>query len=355
MKSAVKSDPIERPGHESRSFLPGLSVIAICALGIALSLHGGIVRSHTVSFSLADDPTWPLVLLLRLALLDLSAWIGGWTIVGLLGGLVGHDRTVTVAMRVTPEFVSRAIRRSLALGMAGTLLFNNSAVASPSDPSTEPSVDVAERAYSGDVTNGQRWPAAAPNEQVVWDQNVPDLRVVAGPARPSTTNPARGPATSGPSLGVSSVPQSTLQVPPAGNGVIRDQRPSSTVTQARPTTTILRDPSRTEHAVPSRPPKRYVVAAGDHFWSIAERTVLAVLPDAEEQVIRDYWLKLIQRNRTLLLDPNNSDLLLVGTNLVLPELGLDPPHGLDPTDSHVRHLIEPSDSHVRHSIEPPVK
>jgi LysM repeat protein len=342
MKSAVKSGPIERPGHESRTFVPGFFVIALCALGIALSLHGGIVRSHTVSFSLAEDPTWPLVLLLRLALLDLSAWIGGWTIVGLLGGLVGHDRTVTVAMRVTPEFVSWTIRRSLALGMAGTLLFNNSAVASLSDPSSEPNDYVAERAYSGDVTNGQRWPAAGPNELVVQDHDVPDLRVVAGPARPSTSNPAQGPVTSGPTRGVSSVPQSTLHVTPA------DPRPSSTVTQARPTTTIVTDRSRTEPAVPSRPPQRYVVAAGDHFWSIAERTVLAVLPNADEQVIRDYWLKLIQRNRTLLLDPNNSDLLLVGTNLVLPEHGLDPPHGLDPTDSHVRHLIEPSDSHVRH-------
>lgn len=63
---------------------------------------------------------------------------------------------------------------------------------------------------------------------------------------------------------------------------------------------------------------RYVVAAGDSFWSIAERRVLTDLPEATEQDIARYWLRLIEANREILSDPANPDLLLIGNQLTIP-------------------------------------
>lgn len=70
--------------------------------------------------------------------------------------------------------------------------------------------------------------------------------------------------------------------------------------------------------VPSGP-LTVTVRPGDHFWSIAERSVaLAVgAPPTEEQV-RTYWVALVEANRDRLVDPDNADLILPGQELVLP-------------------------------------
>jgi hypothetical protein len=78
--------------------------------------------------------------------------------------------------------------------------------------------------------------------------------------------------------------------------------------------------------VPGAPSEAtWEVEVGDHFWSIAERTLAAEWgrqPSASE--VDPYWRDLIQRNRSRLVDPANADLLLPGQVLVLPPVPLRP-------------------------------
>ncbi|MGQ0617836.1 MAG: LysM peptidoglycan-binding domain-containing protein [Acidimicrobiia bacterium] len=68
--------------------------------------------------------------------------------------------------------------------------------------------------------------------------------------------------------------------------------------------------------------ERYVVEAGDSFWSIAVDhlgEVTATAPD--EAAVARYWARLIDANRAILHDRSNPDLLFVGQALVLPPVG----------------------------------
>lgn len=66
-------------------------------------------------------------------------------------------------------------------------------------------------------------------------------------------------------------------------------------------------------------PSTWTVQAGDHLWSIAERTLHRRLDrqptDAETA---PYWRRLVDANRDRLVDPDDADLILPGQTLVLP-------------------------------------
>jgi nucleoid-associated protein YgaU len=67
------------------------------------------------------------------------------------------------------------------------------------------------------------------------------------------------------------------------------------------------------------PGETWVVQPGDSFWSIAEDVLGSPggVPPGERDVGR-YWCRLIDANRSGLLDPGNPDLLVPGQELVVP-------------------------------------
>lgn len=67
----------------------------------------------------------------------------------------------------------------------------------------------------------------------------------------------------------------------------------------------------------------WVVEQGDHLWSIAERVVFAEEPDADDDVVTSYWLRLIDTNRDRLLVPTEPDLIIPGQRLALPPMAFD--------------------------------
>ena len=66
--------------------------------------------------------------------------------------------------------------------------------------------------------------------------------------------------------------------------------------------------------------RTWTVKGGDHFWSIAERTVSAAHPDPTERQVAEYWLRLIDANAERLADPRNPDMLRIGVVLDLPAI-----------------------------------
>lgn len=67
-------------------------------------------------------------------------------------------------------------------------------------------------------------------------------------------------------------------------------------------------------------PVTYVVARGDHLWSIAERAVSLDGSTADDATVALYWRALIDLNRHRLVDPDDPDLILPGQQLELPLL-----------------------------------
>jgi nucleoid-associated protein YgaU len=66
----------------------------------------------------------------------------------------------------------------------------------------------------------------------------------------------------------------------------------------------------------------WIVEPGDSFWSIAAE-IVSVPPHGaggqpSDRQVAGYWRRLIEANRSRLLDPANPDLLVPGQELILP-------------------------------------
>jgi LysM domain len=115
-------------------------------------------------------------------------------------------------------------------------------------------------------------------------------------ARPSPVVPSSGPTTV-------TTPRITPIAPP---------QPSVTTTSA-PTSGAERAPP------PAVVDDTRVIEAGESFWSVARDQVAEALrANADDAEVRSYWLRLIEANRSILVDPSNPDLLFVGQTLTLP-------------------------------------
>jgi nucleoid-associated protein YgaU len=140
---------------------------------------------------------------------------------------------------------------------------------------------------------------------------------VAGLALPATTAMAIGP------------PPGTAEMVPLGEldpatepGASTTDAPSSTTTSTVPPTVepppvvpVFAPPRTTEHTG-----GEVVVVRGDSFWSIAaDALVDAGTPDPSDAAVDGYWRRLIDANRTRLVDPDNPDLIYPGQSVVLPD------------------------------------
>jgi hypothetical protein len=80
-------------------------------------------------------------------------------------------------------------------------------------------------------------------------------------------------------------------------------------------------PPRAPHPAPRvEPALHWTVARGDHLWHIAAATLAARrgrLPTDVETA--GYWQRLIDQNRSTLVDPENPDLILPGQVIALPQ------------------------------------
>ena len=116
-------------------------------------------------------------------------------------------------------------------------------------------------------------------------------------------------------------------------GVVAHPAPRATPTSADAAIvaappTIAPDPDRSgRDAGPAVAPvatgtdvRTWTVAPGDHLWSIAERSLASSLGRApSEAEVVPYWQALVARNRSVLADPDNPDLIYSGQVLTLPQ------------------------------------
>ena len=84
---------------------------------------------------------------------------------------------------------------------------------------------------------------------------------------------------------------------------------------------------QTESSVPAGPEREVVVGPGDHLWGIAERELVTAGVAADDAAVREFWVDVVDANRSRLADPANPSLLFAGQVVVLPPVdeGVVPP------------------------------
>jgi nucleoid-associated protein YgaU len=244
--------------------------VAALALGLR-ALHAVGAGTLGVPLTSADDlsawldrtpPEVMAVAFLRLAALATGWYLAACTLALALSRPFRRPRVAAAAARATPEVVRRIVGRGGSLGLAaGTLL------------GALPSATVATSAL------GPTPAAALPVEHVQ----------------------SPGPATATMTRSAQDTPTAVMTHLPA------EQSPP-----ARPA------PGRAP-APAAAPLSSWTVEAGDSFWSIAAETVAPSGDAPSDRQVTGYWRRLVEANRSRLLDPGNPDLLVPGQELLLPD------------------------------------
>jgi hypothetical protein len=97
---------------------------------------------------------------------------------------------------------------------------------------------------------------------------------------------------------------------------------TSTTTSPPPTTPPPISGSADSGSTPSPPSATWTIAPGDHLWHVAEATLTAAtgqVPDDAET--ERYLVRLIDRNRSVLIVPGDADLVRPGQVFALPPVG----------------------------------
>jgi hypothetical protein len=199
---------------------------------------------------------------MALALVRLGALASGWylaasTVVLAVTRPFDRSRIACAAARVTPAIVRRVVSGGGGLGLAAGALLG-----------------------------------ALPSPTIA-----PAMTVTAAAASPVGPMQSPGPATA---TMTRSAPEATtaamIRLPAGGEPPAQPARPAV-----------------------AAPSTWWTVEAGDSFWSIAAEIVSPPLDgEPSDRRVLGYWRRLVDANRTRLLDPDNPDLLRPGQELVLP-------------------------------------
>ena len=247
-----------------------LAWTAALALGLQ-ALHAlgagtlGVPLTSAADLSAWLDRTPPGVM--ALAFLRLAALATGWylaacTLALALSRPFGRTRMAAAAARATPAVVRRVVTGGGGLGLAAGTLFG----ALPS-------------AIGATAALGPTPAAAVP------------LQPLQSP----------GPATATMTRGAQDTPTAVMTRVPA------DDSP------------LVRPAPGPDRAPPAARSSSWSVEAGDSFWSIAAELMAPAGDESNDRQVIGYWRRLVDANRSRLLDPGNPDLLVPGQELLLPD------------------------------------
>lgn len=250
----------------------GLDIAAIITFTAAGSRPWATVDWFSSATWTATDPEVVVVAVLRLLGLGVAYWVAATTAIYVVGRIARLPRVVRSVEWATLPIVRRAADKVVALSVV------TSTLASPAT------------ALAHDA----------------WLQYTPPIPVVvvAQSAEPDTD---RGPIPRAAPLPVRSItPQ--LPVTPDVGPAVGAIPPVDPLPLAPPDTGRLIEV-----------PPTHVVAVGDSLWSIAERHMATVRPDASGQEIARFWGAVVDTNRSSLRS-GDPDLIFPGEIVTLPAL-----------------------------------
>lgn len=296
----------------TREVLPLVAWLGSLVVAIALftAMGGGQLAAPPVT----DPGAWgdwlgdrdgvvATMAILRLLVLAMAWYLVGVTTIGAVARVARWARLVRVADALSVPVVRRVLQASLGVGLASAVVVSSSGVPVPGPAGPTGSRPVAQTAVEGDD---------APTMRALDDDVAPDA-LDAPHMRPVAVDDV-APA---PSPDPVMTPLATIDdaPPPPGMRPLPAEAPAPTaVDDATPEAATV---TETETAVDDA--ATVTVEAGDHLWSIAERHLMALHGGAVgDDVVTDYWHRLVDANRDRLADPANPDLIYPGQQFVLP-------------------------------------
>jgi nucleoid-associated protein YgaU len=239
----------------------------------------------------ADTPPPDMaVAVLRLGAIALAGYLLTVTVLAVVARLTRWRSLGAAVERVSPGIVRRAVTGGSGIGLAIGVVVG-----------AVPAPDVGRPAAPATVAS-----AAAPT---------PDASATPGASARLTRLPD-GTATM--TRVDEAPPSATMRRVDRGAGPASD--PGRPPTPARPAAALAAVPPTP--SLPAVDPTTWVVEAGDSLWSIAAE--VTALPDGSspgERAVDHYWRRLVEANRSRLVDPANADLLVPGQHLVVPPPG----------------------------------
>lgn len=251
---------------------------------------------------LADrDAVTAAFALVRLVALALGWYLAALTLLRVVATSVGWARLVTITDIVTAPALRPFLR-----GAAGASLGATVVLAAPAAAFAGPSPDVASTTPVAPATpSAPGSPAPGADVMVL----LPDG--AEAPAVPDDDIDSVGIAV------MHAIPDETSD----GPRVVTTSEPAPRPPPAPPTPVA---------ASPAAPPggaeDTWIVAPGDHLWSISDQTLADAWGRApSEDEVTVYWASVVAANRSRLADPTNPDLVFSGEIVVLPPVPPPPP------------------------------
>ena len=324
-----QSDQAVRDGITPHRTRPSLQLACTCATTAAaawLLWRSGPRPLEALGHLSAERPEDLVIQILRMAGLVLAMWL--LTVTGLVVALrvLGAHLLSRAFEHLLPKAMRRLVHLSFGMTLVGSMALSGPALAVTRTPAAAATTSTI--AIVGDVTNGQRWPDLPRATSTVHEAGTARGRVsIPSPGRtsvPPVTKPARDDSPDGRVTSTStsrSTSAASSRVPPPllvfPEGIPTISAPTiSAPTISAPT--ISAQTARPTHPVDTVATWR--VQRGDHLWSIAERVLGSHDRHATEHEVGRYWVRLIDTNRSRLVDPANPDLIRVGQVLLLPAL-----------------------------------
>jgi hypothetical protein len=302
--------------------LLGAAEIGLLAAGTGPLATPPHDRAGLAAWVSTGDPLLHAAALARM----LALVLGGLHVVALVLALTlrsaGLHGLANRCARCSPALVRRAVERTGVAALAGTLAIGGStsiaaaATTAPSPPTTTAPTDVPHPAavmqweavdatpLGSTPTTGDRAGAAGETGDAPSDAS-------------STTSSTASSTTESPPMGVSGPPPTSVHatLPSAPPAQPVPMRPAPLPPAAELGT--LTSPADKVQADPDR--GTWTVQRGQHLWGIAVEVARErgdSSPDA--RAVADYWVELIEANRSRLVDPSNPDLIHPGLVLTLP-------------------------------------
>jgi hypothetical protein len=243
----------------------------------------GIPLTSAADLSAWLDRTPPEVM--ALALVRLAALVTGWylavcTLALALTRPFGRSRAAATAARATPAVVRRVVSGGGGLGLAAGALLG-----------ALPSAGAASTALAPR-------PAAATVVRIPHDPGPPTATMTRSARDTPTAVMTRSPTEDA-----------------TNSSAVMARLPAD---DAPPAPRAPPAPAAADTAHATTPRSSWTVEAGDSFWSIAAETLAPAGGEPNDRQVIAYWRRLVEANRSRLIDPGNPDLLVPGQRLVLP-------------------------------------
>jgi len=307
---------VSRPTNSASRVVPLLWSAAFGALIWVLLRAPGLRVGASLNSSQPYTTTWTEIApeqlaieILKLTVLAIASWLLLITLVSILLFSTGYVRTASQVVRLMPQAMQAAIRPALAITLTASMFLPSISTVGAIESGTQSPEAVL--IHLGSTVTQPETPHLP--EQPQPPDTTPKPSLTMQPAASSETRPG---------LNIAELTHLDSQAEETAGG--QDDRTGEgrggPVGEA---TGTADSHARNDLSI-------WIVEPGEHLWSISERLVATNIdhPISDKQVSQ-YWLQLIEANRSSLPDPRNPDLIYPGMRLRLPAgsgAGLGPGH-----------------------------